>query len=261
MRKLQTLPDDVERKPWISGHAYVGKPARRFFAGVGASDGRITGWLPADGADVALWHMVHGDDLDEEDLDETEAEFAIANYADNRAEMTAEEAAYAAQFAAAAADEAEGEADADDGDATDDGDDDAADADDDFVPEGLVIGTRRELRNAREREPAGRSAAAGVFYGSFAKKKLWITAEARERWLGSLNQGTPTCAAVSLAATAFRQHCRAFGVLTDALSDRRRLSRDETDLQLHSWCHMNAFGKAKSVHLKKKKKKKPKGGW
>jgi hypothetical protein len=35
------------------------------------SDGYISGWLPADGDDVALWHMVH-DDGDEEDLEEAE---------------------------------------------------------------------------------------------------------------------------------------------------------------------------------------------
>lgn len=36
------------------------------------SDGVIVGWLPPDGEDEALWHMVH-DDGDEEDLDEYEA--------------------------------------------------------------------------------------------------------------------------------------------------------------------------------------------
>ena len=56
-----------ELKPWHQeGHEYIGKPVRRFFAQWGASDGTVTGWLPAEGADAALWHIVHGDDADEE---------------------------------------------------------------------------------------------------------------------------------------------------------------------------------------------------
>ena len=96
-----------ERPPWRTvGHAYVGQPVRRFFPrdeegeegdeegereGAGAaagaadeegnmnhlvSDGRIVSWLPAEGDDPPLWHMVHRDG-DEEDLEEMEATMAI----------------------------------------------------------------------------------------------------------------------------------------------------------------------------------------
>lgn len=44
--------------------------------------------------------MVHGDDADEEDLDEAEVKFAMANFVEGRNEQTAEETEYAAKFAA-----------------------------------------------------------------------------------------------------------------------------------------------------------------
>ena len=65
-----------------------------------ADDGRVTGWLPAEGDDPALWHMVHGDDKDEEDLDEHEVLFAIANYRDDLKGMSDEERQYMADYAA-----------------------------------------------------------------------------------------------------------------------------------------------------------------
>ena len=58
------------------GHEWIGRRARRFFAEYGAASGVITRWLPVDGDDEALWHMVH-DDGDEEDLTESEARKAI----------------------------------------------------------------------------------------------------------------------------------------------------------------------------------------
>ena len=53
------MKEPLERKPWrLEGHPFIGRMARRFFAHHGASDGRITGWLPPEGEDAALWHMV-----------------------------------------------------------------------------------------------------------------------------------------------------------------------------------------------------------
>ena len=92
VRSLQTVADVTERKPWRpDGQEFIGKNVRRFFNAVDGflvSDGKVTGWLPPEGDDEALWHMVHGDDLDEEDLDETEARFALANYNEGRTEPT-----------------------------------------------------------------------------------------------------------------------------------------------------------------------------
>ena len=39
--------------------------------------GRITGWYPPSGEDVALWHVVH-EDGDENDLEDWEVEGALA---------------------------------------------------------------------------------------------------------------------------------------------------------------------------------------
>jgi len=120
VHSVQIAVDVVERKPWrTDGHPLIGRSARRFFAaGDGtsfASDGKIVGWLPAEGDDETLWHMVHGEDADEEDLDEKEAHFAMANFVEGRSEMTPDEAeyaaAYAAEQAAKAAEGGEGEED------------------------------------------------------------------------------------------------------------------------------------------------------
>jgi len=63
---------------------------------------------------------VHGEDADEEDLDEKEAHFAMANFVEGRSEMTPDEAeyaaAYAAEQAAKAAEGGEGEEDEPDDD-------------------------------------------------------------------------------------------------------------------------------------------------
>ena len=60
MYALQTATDVLERKPWrSSGSEHIGKHARRFFTEIGVtSDGVIVGWLPPEGDDPALWHMV-----------------------------------------------------------------------------------------------------------------------------------------------------------------------------------------------------------
>ena len=61
-----------EEEGWLdSGHEWIGASVRRFFAGGVVSDGEVVRWLPAEGDDAALWHMVH-EDGDEEDLEEDE---------------------------------------------------------------------------------------------------------------------------------------------------------------------------------------------
>ena len=247
------IVEHTERKPWrTDGHPMIGKMARRFFANHGASDGRIVGWLPPEGEDAALWHMVHGDDADEEDLDEIEAAFAIANYKEDRLEPTGEEAAYLAQFeaeaAAARADEPAGEEMKD----SDDEEMEEAEADMDYAPargDNLFGGYDAGTRSGRgERQPR-------ISPGQKVKKPLWVTAESRERWLGTL-QGTPTVSAVALAAVALRMHCRDFGLIAESNKSSAKLTRDDIELQLHSWCHATAFGAKKGGQMLKAKKKK-----
>jgi hypothetical protein len=52
------------------GSEFIGKKVRRSF-GKRLVVGTIVGWLPPEGEDIALWHIVH-DDGDEEDLEESE---------------------------------------------------------------------------------------------------------------------------------------------------------------------------------------------
>ncbi len=113
VRQLQKVPDGHERKPWrVDGHEYVGCRARRFFdlgeqgEPMIVGNGTITGWLPAEGSEEALWHMVHEDDSDEEDLDEHEVTWAIANSREDRQAPCADEQAYLAKLAREAAREA-----------------------------------------------------------------------------------------------------------------------------------------------------------
>ena len=80
---LQTAADETEQRLWEFGHEWVGLRLRRFFPAAELAaeaiaecvltpfDGRLTGWLPADGDDCALWHMAM-DDGDEEELEEEE---------------------------------------------------------------------------------------------------------------------------------------------------------------------------------------------
>ena len=61
-----------EEEGWLEeGHEWIGASLRRYFSGGVVSDGKVVRWLPAEGDDFALWHMVH-DDGDEEDLEEDE---------------------------------------------------------------------------------------------------------------------------------------------------------------------------------------------
>ena len=68
-----------DRPPALSesGHEWLGRSVRREFGrgrNLRVAVGTIVGWLPAEGKERALWHVVHSDG-DEEDLDE----FEVAN--------------------------------------------------------------------------------------------------------------------------------------------------------------------------------------
>jgi len=253
---LQRLPDVNERKPWrTEGHEFIGQSARRFFPGVGASDGSISGWLPPEGDDPALWHMVHGDDDDEEDLDETEALFAIESYSANRLEPTAEESAYLAKF------QTESAVDGVDDNGDYGVDDDAEDDDEADQPqEGRSMGAVTSKRSGgRDRHGSGSGGVSSV------RKRLWWSAESRERWLNAL-QGTPSIAMVGLAAVALRQHCQGFGLFIGSAREAKVLpkgSRDDMEVQLQSWCWAGAFGVVKPHQSRAKLKKKVKkaGRW
>ena len=192
---------------------------------------------------------MHGDDDDEEDLDELEANFAMTNYSENRTELTEAESAYIAQFEAANRPE-DG---ADDEDAA--GDEDVAmdeeGEDDMYLPPG------GDWRTG----PAGGRRAGGGSGG--VKGRLWISAEARERWQGVLQGPAPHLASVSLACVAFRMQCKGFGLITDP-KGAPKLTRDDIELHLHSWCHATAFGSAATAKgrstQKKKGSAKKKGG-
>ena len=190
----KSLAEGRERKPWrVDGCEYIGSKARRFFemedeAGepvTVVSSGTIVGWLPAEGDDEALWHMVHDDDSDEEDLDEHEVDFALANHREDRSVVTTEEAAYIAKV------KKENEDDDDDDD-----DDDEEDGE--------------------EEEDGGHPSADGEMDATAEKssQRLWLSAECRERWLTSLQpegETEITDGALALAVCALRQHCQLFG--------------------------------------------------
>ena len=196
VRALQKGEDISERPPWrteSTAHEYMGVYARRFFEGFGASDGKIVGYLPPEGEDGALWHMVHGDDKDEEDLDEHEVVFAINNYREGLTRMGEEERVYLAQYLASQAAAAE-EAEEEDEDEDEDEDDEAAAADDDFEEEeeawspeasGRRGGTRSGLQRGAETQPRLPPSkielrAAGL------RPRLWNSKECRERWMHAL---------------------------------------------------------------------------
>jgi len=153
VRQLQRCAEAHERKPWrTDGSEYVGCRARRFFelekgAPMVVGNGTITGWLPAEGGEEALWHMVHEDDSDEEDLDELEVGWALANAKEERVAPCADEAAYLAKLAKAAAKKAKQEGVVD------------MDEEDEDEDEHEGGGALREI-----------------------SPRLWLSAEGRERW-------------------------------------------------------------------------------
>ena len=220
---LQVGDDVPECKPWRTvGHEHVGRMARRFFPGYPPSDGKIVGWLPRDGDDPALWHMVHQDD--EEDLEEGEVVFAISNYAEGRTAVSAdEEASEAYKQTIAQIYEANGE----DGE---EGGDDSSDEDE-------------------EKGGGGRGKKGGK-KGSKGEQLLWATAEWRERWSEALQEAR-TPAMVGLALAALRQRCAVFGLLFDEEPPRAA----ELELQNSSWYHAGAF-----LRFKKHTKRGPPAG-
>jgi len=69
--------DDLHE--WRSEGPFMGVRVRQMFEGVGASEATVSGYLPAEGSDPALWHIVH-DDGDQEDLEEGELMEAIQRH-------------------------------------------------------------------------------------------------------------------------------------------------------------------------------------
>ena len=197
VRALQKGDEITERPPWrteSTAHEYMGVYARRFFDGFGASDGKIVGYLPPEGEDGALWHMVHGDDKDEEDLDEQEVVFALNNHREGLTRMGEDERVYLAQYHAsqsAAAEEAEEEEEEEE---EEDEEAAAAAADDDYdddeeawSPEASKSrgGTRSGQQRGWEKQPRPPPSkvelrAAGL------RPRLWNSRECRERWMYAL---------------------------------------------------------------------------
>ena len=77
---LEELANEREVPPvsdeWRHQGPHVGSRVSLHFDGLGASEGVVTRYLPLDGDEPALWHVVH-DDGDEEDLEEGELLEAI----------------------------------------------------------------------------------------------------------------------------------------------------------------------------------------
>ena len=74
-----------EEEGWRDeGHEYIGQPVLRSFKEQGVetwSTGKITRWLPpTEEEPETVFHVVHDDDGDEEDLDQAEADEARTQY-------------------------------------------------------------------------------------------------------------------------------------------------------------------------------------
>jgi hypothetical protein len=67
------------------------------------------------------------------------------------------------------------------------------------------------------------------------------------------------CGRVCVSCTALRMQCRAMGVLTEPKGSAK-LSRDEIEMQQHSWCHATALGSAVMAKGKKGAQGKKGGG-
>ena len=76
-------PQDPSEYNWeTEGHRFIGKRVHRTYAGGAIAQGVVEKYLPSDGEDGALFHVLH-DDGDEEDLDEKECAEAIEEYRRN----------------------------------------------------------------------------------------------------------------------------------------------------------------------------------
>jgi len=212
IHKLQVVDEGSERKPWLpSGHAAIGRSVRRFFAADKGppiiSDGVIVGWLPPDGVDEALWHMVHADG-DEEDLDEMEMEFALANYLQGRTNYCDEELALIAK----------------------------ANADEPRVSRELSalqddVGSMRDVGSQPVLEAVRRG------------DRLWLSLEARTRWKAVLtpefSDRSVSIEGVALAFAALRDH----SLLFYPLQDNKKSQRPDVRAfgKLRPWYHASAF--------------------
>jgi hypothetical protein len=163
--------------------------------------------------------MVHGNDEDEEDLDETEVLFALQDYAEDRQEPTPEALAYADKWRASeAAAEAVRLA--------------GSEAAGGVAPTSTSRGTSPL--------PTGRPA---------SRHRLWQSVEARERFRLCLRHAHSS-AAVSLAAKSLRVHCAAFGTL--GWRPPRGKGDEDADLAMSAWVHADAFtGEDGKRHKKK----------
>eukprot|EP00965_Chrysotila_dentata_P070922 2343829-Pleurochrysis_carterae.AAC.6 len=175
LHALQKAPDVPERKPWRhEGSSYIGKQTRRFFPQGGGfvhSNGVLTGWLPAEGEEPALWHMQH-EDGDEEDLEEFEVVWAIESFVESRTEPVEEEAAAAVKAAKEAEAEAAKEAAKEAKRAAREDGEDSDDSGD---------GRGKGDANAKAHEAHGDS------------ERLWLSSECRERWQARARE-TSLCA-------------------------------------------------------------------
>ena len=164
---------------------------------------------------------MHGDDQDEEDLDEMETRFAIESFTENRSEPTVEETEYLSQFQTVEPQVEEEELGDELGDETADG------------------GAASSYRPP----PAAHLA------GGLGKKRLWSSKESRERWHSAL-QSPRSVAAVALSIAALRHHCMVLGMYADPKS---RLKREDVYFQAASWHHAGAFGQQQKEKKKKKR--------
>ena len=211
--------------------------------------------MPPEGDDGALWHMVHGDDKDEEDLDEREVQFAIQNYRDDLKGMGEEERAYLAEYRASLkTGEAEPMDEEEEGEEEEEEEPMAVEDDEDaWMPDHAAPrrgATRSGLaRGAETHVPPSKVElrAAGL------RPRLWNSRECRERWTAALKPAR-SVASVSFALHVFRQHCQAFGIYTEQ-KGQPRLKRAALDTAIRCYYHPGAFGIEKKPGGKHGKKK------
>ena len=260
LHALQAADETSERPPWRTlGHEWVGKPGRRFFireteddgkgeaaaaedepADMGhlMSDGRIVAWLPAEGDDPPLWHMVHHDG-DEEDLEEYEAAFAIGAAGENRLEPNALEVEYLQRMKEkaeeeearrAAEEESEGEEEESEEEEEEEEDDDDESDDDD---EG---GRRR--RGGKQAAPPPSDSFPHAGSALLDHTKLWRSSEARARWTAAM-KSTESFHMLTLGLACLKQHALAYSALQECKphSSKRR----ELSAVLEAWYHAGAF--------------------
>jgi hypothetical protein len=263
---VQEVDEGTERPPWRQGgHEYVGKVVRRFFAlekddegegegeGEGeededeqwlVSDGRIESWLPGDGDDPPLWHMVHHDG-DEEDLEEHEAMLGISSANERRTMPNMDERAVIKRLKAeaeaeakAAAEAAEEESEEEDDDEESEEEEEEEEDDDDDSESG----EREDTRGGR-RSHSNRHASFTPGTGLSNHARLWRSAEARARWLAAM-KAAASCHMLAIGLVALKQHTSTFSPIAERKqSAARRMAEEEA---LASWYHAGAFASKSS---------------